>query len=109
MTKAVKQSVSKTKAKIKEMLLESSGDNAPDYHGNLFFEPKMTWTDLIEWCNDKKVIYKLDKNMFGNYILIDCMEFYENGKINVKGVVGSLARNRSFEQFKELIRILKDL
>lgn len=107
MTKAVKQSASKTKSK--KVKLESFNDNSPDYENNLYFEPKMTWTDLIKWCNDKKVVYKLYKNIFGNYILIDCIEFYENGKINVKGVVGSLARNRSFEQFKELISILKDL
>ena len=107
MTKAVKQSVSKVKTK--KVNLELLNNNEPDYENNLYFQPKLTWVDFIKWCDDNKLVYKLDKNIFGNYILVDCLEFYENGKINIKGVVGSLARNRSFEQFKDLISIFKDL
>jgi len=107
LTKAVKQSTSKTKSK--KVKFESFNNNEPDYESDLYFEPKMTWTDFIKWCDDKNIAYKLDKNMFGNYVLIDCIEFYESGKVKVKDTVGSLAHNLSFERFKELISILKGL
>ena len=37
------------------MNLEIINNNEPDYENNLCFEPKMTWDDFVNFCNDNKI------------------------------------------------------
>lgn len=106
MTKVVKQLVSKTK-KVKNKIIENtSGDNAPDYKNNLYFEPKMTWEDFIKYCDDNKVKGIINHDAFGEFLKIDRLQFYKSGRIKISNLIGSISKNRTFEQYKEIIHNL---
>ena len=102
MTKVVKQSVSKTKKS--ETIKELPGSNAPDYENDLYFEPRMTWDDFINFCNDSKIGSLVDNDMFGEFVIINKLKFYKSGNIRLDNIVGSITRNRTFEQYKEIIK-----
>ena len=102
MTKAVRQSVSKLRKKTinKEII----SNNEPDYENNLFFQPKMTWNDFVNFCNDSKIGSLVDSDMFGEFVIVNKLKFYKSGNIRLDNVVGSITRNRTFEQYKEIIK-----
>ena len=100
MTKAVKQSVSKSRKK--KIDLEIINNNKPDYENNLYFEPKMTWDDFVNFCNDNKIGSLVDSDMFGEFVIVNKLKFYKSGNIRLDNVVGSITRNRTFEQYKEI-------
>lgn len=102
MTKAVRQSVSKLRKKtINEEIISN---NEPDYENNLFFQPKMTWNDFVDFCNDSKIGSLVDSDMFGEFVIVNKLKFYKSGNIRLDNIVGSITRNRTFEQYKEIIK-----
>lgn len=106
MTKAAKQSISERKnAKTIKISnnIDTSGDNAPDYKNNLYFEPKITWNDFMNYCNNKVSNNKIDSDIFGEYVKIGFIKFYKSGTIRLENLVGSIAKNRTYEQYKEII------
>ena len=104
MTKAVKQLVSK--AKKSKMTKELPGSNAPDYENNLYFEPRMTWDDFIKYCHNNKIEGLIDHDIFGEFLIIDKFKFYKSGNVRLNNIIGTIAKNRTFEQYKEIIHNL---
>ena len=78
MTKAVKQSTSK----------------------------KKTWDDFIQYVSDCEIVHTINEDMFGVYVEIGYLQFYESGKIRIKNIVGVITKDRTFEQY---IAIIKNL
>ena len=42
--------------------------------------------------------------MFGEFVIVNKLKFYKSGNIRLDNVVGSITRNRTFEQYKEIIK-----
>ena len=102
MTKEVKKSTSKKKGnKSKKM-----SNNIPDYKDDLFFEPRKTWEDFINYCNNKSIEGQIDYDSFGEFVEINNLKFYKSGKIRIKGMIGSISKDRNFEQF---INVINDM
>lgn len=104
MTKAVKQSTSKSRKK--KIDLEIINNNEPDHENNLYFEPKMTWNDFINFCNDNEIESLIDHDIFGEFIIIGKLKFYKSGNIRLDNIVGSVTKDRTFEQYKEILKNL---
>lgn len=101
MTKAVKQSTCKSRKK--KIDLEIINNNEPDYENNLFFEPKMTWDDFINYCNNKAIEGLIDHDIFGEFLKIGKMRFYKSGTIKISTMIGIVSKNRTIEQYKAII------
>ena len=61
-------------------------NNAPDYRDNLYFEPEMTWEQLLEWIKksfDKDDIYIHNEGEYvDEYIEMKQMIFSRTGDIH---------------------------
>ena len=106
MTKAVKQSVSKTKNSKKNIQLTILTNNEPDYENNLYFAPKMTWKDFLNYCNENKIENLINRDTFGEYVEIKKIRFYESGTVRIADMIGSITKKRTFEQYKEIVENL---
>lgn len=82
-------------------------NNAPDYD-NLAFEPKTTWEELKKWAKDfckKNVIYFEIFPGENNCFWAGELCFFDSGMIKDVGGL-TIAENRSFDQFKTIIKVL---